>query len=109
MPTLIQSIVGEAQVTLAYDAICTDDSQKAARSVLAPGGALVIAGGMAGHIVGTQGQDDADGRRFVRAFGGINAPFHQAFGTEMYAHISDMLEKELLMVRLNCLPKITAV
>ena len=97
-PAVIQTIVGETPVTLAYDAICTEESQKAAWSVLAPGGTLVIAGGMAPRQFGTQGSDDEDGRRFVRAFGGINAPFHQAFGTEMYVSLSDMLEKGILSV-----------
>lgn len=100
VPATIQSIVGNNPVTIAYDAICTEDSQKAAWSVLATGGTLVIAGGMAPRPSGTtQGQDDEEGKRFVRAFGGINAPFHQAFGTEMYVSLSDMLEKGLLTVR----------
>ncbi|VDC06719.1 unnamed protein product [Peniophora sp. CBMAI 1063] len=97
VPATIRSIVGQIPVKIAYDAICTEESQKAAWSVLAPNGALVIAGGMAPRPSGTsQGDDDSEGKRFVRAFGGINAPFHQAFGTEMYLSLSEMLEKGLL-------------
>lgn len=99
IPATVRSIVGETPVTLAYDAICTDESQKAAWSILARGGTLVAAdgGGMAARL-GKDGEDDEDGKRFVRALGGVNAPFHRAFATEMYVSLSDMLEKGLVTV-----------
>ncbi|KZV72683.1 GroES-like protein [Peniophora sp. CONT] len=96
IPATILTIAGKTPITLSYEAVGSDESQKAAWSVLSPGGTLVTPAGMASRLVGTQGEDDEEGKRFVRAFGGVNAPFHQAFGTEMYVSLSDMLEKGLL-------------
>ncbi|KZV72681.1 hypothetical protein PENSPDRAFT_683581 [Peniophora sp. CONT] len=60
IPATIQSIAGKTPITLAYEAVGTDESQKAAWSVLSSGGTLATPASMAPRLVGTQGEDDEE-------------------------------------------------
>ena len=59
-------------------------------SVLAPGGGMVT---VFTPQVGKRGEDDEQGRRVVWTFGSVNEEENKAFGAEMYASLTGMLER----------------
>ena len=59
-------------------------------SVLAPGSGMVT---VFTPQVGKRGEDDEQGRRVVWTFGSVNEEENKAFGAEMYASLTGMLER----------------
>ncbi|KZV67571.1 GroES-like protein [Peniophora sp. CONT] len=89
LPAALKEILGETPVSFIYDAWARGGSQQAAFSLLAPGGSLCTA---LHPEVGERAKEDAQGRRVVSPYGSVNEEHHHEFGTEMYAHLTGMLE-----------------
>lgn len=89
LPAAVKSIVGDIPVGFVYDAVARG-TQTFAFSVLAPGGGMVT---VFTPAVGERAKDDAQGRRVVGVWGGTNEEEHKAFGAEMYANLTGMLER----------------
>ncbi|VDB88209.1 unnamed protein product [Peniophora sp. CBMAI 1063] len=90
LPAAVKKIVGETPIAFVYDAWAKGESQKAGFSLLAPGGAMATA--MKAEV-GLRAKDDELGRRVVSPYGGTNEENHLDFSAEMYAHLTEMLEK----------------
>ncbi|KZV67570.1 GroES-like protein [Peniophora sp. CONT] len=89
LPAAVKKILGETPVSFIYDAWARGGSQQAAFSLLAPGGSMCTA---LYSEVGERAKEDAQGRRVLTPYGSVNEEPHHAFGTEMYAHLTEMLE-----------------
>ncbi|VDB89127.1 unnamed protein product [Peniophora sp. CBMAI 1063] len=89
LPGVVKSIVGDTPVSFVYDAAARGTNE-AAFSVLAPGGGMVT---VFTPQVGKRGEDDEQGRRVVWVYGGAAEEDHKAFGTEMYANLTGMIER----------------
>ncbi|VDB88207.1 unnamed protein product [Peniophora sp. CBMAI 1063] len=90
LPAAVKRIIGDTSLSFIYDAWARGGSQQAAFSLVPSGGALCTA--MPAEV-GERAKDDAQGRRVVCPYGSVNAEHHHDFGAEMYAHLTEMLEK----------------
>ncbi|KAA1476199.1 GroES-like protein [Dentipellis sp. KUC8613] len=91
LPDAVKAITS-APVPIAYDAISSEDSQKAAWALLAPRGSLVITV-VPSAAVGKPGEEAEDGKRVAHVFGNVNAPENAAFGDALYAVLTGLLER----------------
>ncbi|KZV67572.1 GroES-like protein [Peniophora sp. CONT] len=89
LPVAITEVLCETPVSFIYDAWSRGGSQQAAYSLLAPGGSMCT---VMPPEVGERAKEDAQGRRVVIPYGSVNVEYHHKFGTEMYAHLTEMLE-----------------
>ncbi|VDB85316.1 unnamed protein product [Peniophora sp. CBMAI 1063] len=92
LPAAVKAIVGDTPVGFIYDA-CAQGTQKPAFSLLAPGGGMVT---VFTPEVGERGKDNEQGRRVVWVWGGVNEEAHKELGAEMYANLTELLEKGIL-------------
>ncbi|KZV70278.1 GroES-like protein [Peniophora sp. CONT] len=91
LPAIVKSIVGSTPVGFVYDA-AAKKTNEIAFSVLSPGGGMAtVFIPQAG--VGKRGEDDEQGRRIVGVYGSVHEEEHKAFGKEMYANLTGMLER----------------
>ncbi|TFY66453.1 hypothetical protein EVG20_g4638 [Dentipellis fragilis] len=92
-PSLPAAVAGitSLPVPLVYDAISSEDSQKAAWAILAPRGNLVVTL-QPSAAVGKPGEEGEDGKRVAHVFGNVNAPVNTAFGDGLYAALTGLLE-----------------
>lgn len=88
----LKTLLGETPVSVAYNAIAFG-TQAAAFATLAPGGSMVS---VVKPDVGERGKDDEQGRRVIWVYGDPSMEDHQAFGKEMYASLTGLLEKGVL-------------
>ena len=95
LSTAVKQILGDTPLTIIYDAWAKGGSQQAAFSMLPSGGLLCTA---QPAQVGERGKDDEQGRRVVCPYGSVHEEHHHAFGAEMYAHLTGMLEQGDLKV-----------
>ncbi|KAA1476198.1 GroES-like protein [Dentipellis sp. KUC8613] len=90
LPAAVKDITS-APVPIVYDAISSEDSQKAAWALLAPRGSLVVTL-QPSAAVGKPGEEAEEGRRVAHVFGNVNAPVNTAFGDVLYAALTGLLE-----------------
>ncbi|KAA1477140.1 GroES-like protein [Dentipellis sp. KUC8613] len=76
-------------VPVIYDAISSEDSQKASWALLAPHGKLVVT---LQPVVGKPGEEAEDGKRLVHVFGNVNDPDNVQFGNELFSALTGLLE-----------------
>ncbi|KAA1477144.1 GroES-like protein [Dentipellis sp. KUC8613] len=85
-----------APIPVVYDAISSDDSQRASWDILAPNGAMVVTTGMRQPVVGKPGEDAEDGKHLARVYGSVDAVKDVEFGNQLYASLTELLESGAL-------------
>ncbi|KAI0052283.1 GroES-like protein [Auriscalpium vulgare] len=90
--TAVRKITSEP-VSLAYDAISSEDSQKSLWELLAPHGVLVVT-----HppVVGKAGEEAEDGKRVVHVFGSAHSDDNREVGSAMYRALRGLLEEGVI-------------
>ncbi|KAI0749272.1 GroES-like protein [Daedaleopsis nitida] len=76
-----------------YDAISLADTQPLAYKALAPGGALVL---VLPEIIPAEVKQTGDGKRIANSFGNVHHPDNRACGEQMYARLTEWLEKGII-------------
>ena len=94
----IQEITGGKQVVYAYDAIASPETQRLAYDALADGGALVATNPRSAEFLKDKIKE-GDGKKIVGVFGNVHTPENRQVGVALYAHLTEWLEKGLLVVR----------
>jgi len=74
-------------IGIVYDTVAHADTQTTSYAILASGGTLLTA-------LGSEIKDIADGKEVIAPYGSLYFPAHRAFGVELWAHVSELLEKE---------------
>ena len=83
-------------IELVYDAIAHADTQVLAYQAAAPGGAIVL---VLPEVIPADLKKDGDGKRVSGVFGNVHRPDNRACGEELYARLSEWLEKGIIKVR----------
>jgi len=78
--------ITSAPVEVAYDAVSTADTQNAAYSLLAPGGAVVIV--LQNAVEEAKQSSD---KRIVHVFGNVNVPQNRDLGASLYSKLTTLL------------------
>ncbi|TFY64053.1 hypothetical protein EVJ58_g2887 [Rhodofomes roseus] len=76
--------ITSAPVKVAYDAISEADTQNAAYTILAPGGALVL-------VLNESVENKTDDKRVVPVFGNTNVPANRKLGVSLYSKLTALL------------------
>ncbi|KAI0052284.1 GroES-like protein [Auriscalpium vulgare] len=87
LPAAVAQITTTA-VSVVYDAIALDDTQKTAWQILAPRGNLVVT---RPPVVGKSGEDAEDGKHLVLAFGNVHPPPNNELGGALYRALPGLL------------------
>ncbi|THH16867.1 hypothetical protein EW146_g3849 [Bondarzewia mesenterica] len=80
-------------VPFIYDAIASEESQRACWDILAPHGCLVVT---ATPVVGEPGREAEDGRRLEWVFGNVHIPVNKEVGEAMYKCLTGLLEEKAI-------------
>ncbi|KAI0318211.1 GroES-like protein [Amylostereum chailletii] len=93
LPAAVAKLVN-GPISLVYDAVSSEDSQKAGWAILAHSGSLINAGR---RILGiTPDQIGEDGKHLVQVWGVIRRDDNIELGAKMCNHLTDLLEEGLL-------------
>ncbi|KAI0046058.1 GroES-like protein [Auriscalpium vulgare] len=92
LPAAVAQITS-APVSIVYDAISLEDSQKASWQILAPNGNVIVT---LPPVVGKTGADAEDGKRLVYTFGAVHDPTNREVGRAMYRALPGLLAEGLL-------------
>ncbi|TFY66367.1 hypothetical protein EVG20_g4723 [Dentipellis fragilis] len=88
--------ITSAPIPVIYDAISSEDSQRACWDILAPNGAIVVTTGMRQPVVGKPGEDAEDGKHLARVYGSVDIVKDVEFGNQLHASLTGLLESGAL-------------
>ncbi|KAI0052285.1 hypothetical protein FA95DRAFT_1379025 [Auriscalpium vulgare] len=92
LPAAVAQITSAA-VSVVYDAISLEDSQKAAWQILASRGNLIVT---LPPVVGKAGADAEDGKRLVWTFGSVHDPANHTVSDAMYRALPGLLAEGVI-------------
>ena len=82
----------------AFDAISAPETQHLAYDALAAGGAMVTTHPFSGAILADKEQRDGGSKKVARPYASVQRPGNVKLGVELYARLTEWLEKGLLVV-----------
>ena len=85
-------------VVYAFDAISAPETQHLAYDALAAGGAMVTTHPFSGAILADKEQRDGGSKKVARPYASVQRPGNVKLGVELYARLTEWLEKGLLVV-----------
>ena len=91
----LPKLTGGKPIEFVYDAISLADTQALAYDVLAPGGVLLL---VLPDAIPPELKKEGDGKKVVGVFGNVHTPENRQVGVALYAHLTEWLEKGLLVV-----------
>ncbi|KAI0324755.1 GroES-like protein [Cubamyces sp. BRFM 1775] len=98
----LPKLTGGKPIEFVYDAISLADTQALAYDVLAPNGVLLL---VLPDAIPPELKKEGDGKKIVGVFGNVHTPENRKVGVELYAHLTEWLEKGLLVPnRVEVLP-----
>lgn len=83
-----------------YDAISLENTEALAYDVLAPGGNLVL---VSPDVIPKELKKEGDGKKAVFVVGNVHLPENRQVGVEVYARLTEWLQKGTLVVRIYTL------
>ncbi|KAA1476196.1 GroES-like protein [Dentipellis sp. KUC8613] len=93
LPAIVAQITSDP-ISIVYDAISSDDSQRAGWEILAPKGVIAVVSGVVKPVVvGKAGEDAEDGKHVAAVRGNVDLVTKDVeFGNKMYASLTGLLE-----------------
>ena len=95
----LPKLTGGKPIVYAFDTVAGPETQHMTYDALAPGGSMVLTLPATGHILAEKEKRDAGSKKVARPYASLQMPGNVKLGVELYARLTEWLEKGLLVVR----------